>query len=132
MFDLKRPCKTCPFKKGNGENFALCQARIEEIIEAPAFQCHSTIDYGRSVDENGEFSSDCIQSKKGGPQQCVGLMTLLHREGVPNTIMQVGERLKAFDPEQLDPDGECYETIDEAMEAHVHGRRSKNRRRKEC
>src|SRR3546814_3147904 len=42
------------------------------------------------------------------PQQCAGLMTVLHREGKPNQIMQVAERFGALDPSALDPDDEVY------------------------
>ena len=113
LFKLKRPCSSCPFKKGNGENFELFTGRLIEILSAPSFQCHNTIDYSESdVEESYIVSKDC------GPQQCAGLMSLLNREEIPSSIMQVGVRLRALNLEELDPDKEAYETIREAVEAH--------------
>jgi HNH endonuclease len=52
MFDLKRPCKNCPFRKGVGETFAMPLSRLVQIKDAVAFPCHKTIDYGVSyIDE---------------------------------------------------------------------------------
>ncbi len=107
MFKLTRPCNNCPFRKGVGENFQLRAGRLEEIFQAVAFQCHKTVDYGA---EGGDRSGD-------HPQQCAGLMSLLHRAGQPNTIMQVGERLGHFDPEALHHD-EVYDSLDDCWRAH--------------
>lgn len=109
MFDLKRPCMNCPFRKGQGELFGL--RNLDDIFAAPAFQCHKTVDY--SIGDKGRPGDN--------PQQCAGLMAILHREGKPNQIMQVGERLDRFDPEQLDPDGEAYMSMTEARKAHERG-----------
>lgn len=114
MFDLKSPCANCPFRRGQGELFGLSRERIEEIIHAPAFQCHKTVDYD-------EF--DDAEKRQGDkPQQCAGLMALLHREGMPNQIMQVAERLGALDPDHLDPRDEAYSSFMEALDAHEAGR----------
>lgn len=113
MFDLKRPCKTCPFRKGQGERFQLQRSRLDEIATGPAFQCHGTIDYS-TFEEEGTWSS-----KKSGPQQCAGLMAVLHREGKPNQIMQVASRLIGFDPATLDPRQEAYDSLAQAISAHV-------------
>lgn len=107
MFTLKRPCADCPFRKDTGHLFGLREERIREIVEAAAFQCHKTL----GVDDEGEHTPGTH------PQQCAGLMALLHRENRPNQIMQVATRLGAFDPAQLDLDL-AYETIAAAIEAH--------------
>src|SRR5262245_3105406 len=98
MFDLKRPCVNCPFRKGQGPLFQLSAERLEEILNAPAFQCHKTFE--------------------GRPQQCAGLMSLLDRESQPNQIMQVAERWGEFDPELIDH-RDVYETISDALVAHT-------------
>lgn len=110
MFDLKRPCTTCPFRRGHGSLFRLAPVRLVEIFNAPAFQCHKTVDY--SGDEPGSGDK---------PQQCAGLMTVLHRSAMPNQIMQVAERMNGFNPADLDPQGEAYQSIPEAVAAHEHG-----------
>lgn len=109
MFDLKRPCKTCPFRAKAGGTFGLTAKRLEGIITGTAFQCHNTVDYEYFDDERKR------QGKK--PQQCAGLMSLLHREGKSNNIMQIAERLGAFDPEKLDH-SEVYPSIRACFKAH--------------
>ena len=117
MFDLKRPCKTCPFLKSNGASFALGKERLGEIFEGPAFQCHGTVDY--------ENFDDAKKRQGRKPQQCAGLMALLHREGRDNQIMQVAQRLIGFDAAKLDNAG-VFESIDECVEAHEIMCRKKN------
>lgn len=107
MFDLTRPCVNCPFRKGQGQLFAMHPKRLAEIFAAVAFQCHKTVDY-----------SDDTPASGNRPQQCAGLMTVLHRSGQPNQIMQVAERLGHLDPTKLDPKGECYASIAAAKRAH--------------
>jgi hypothetical protein len=110
MFKLRRPCVNCPFRIGVGRTFQLAPERLREILNAPAFQCHKTVDYADDDPRPGEK-----------PQQCAGLMAVLHRSGKPNQIMQVAERLDALDPTALDPDGEAYACIEDAVRAHVMG-----------
>lgn len=108
MFALKRPCANCPFRRGAGEAFGLGRERLEEIAEAPAFQCHKTL----------SWTDDGSSAPGQRPQQCAGLMAVLHREGRDNQIMQVAQRLRALDPSLLDPRGEAYDTWAEALAAH--------------
>lgn len=112
MFKLTRPCVTCPFRKGQGPLFMMDEERVREIVEQPSFQCHKTVDY--------ETWEDPIGRQGKHPQQCAGLMSLLHRAGKPNQIMQVGERLGEFDPSKLRHD-EVYKSLSGAIRAH--GRR---------
>lgn len=111
MFDLKRPCVTCPFRKGQGSRFQLSPDRLAEIRAAVAFQCHKTVDYDADEGDRAGRAGD-------RPQQCAGLMTILHREGDPNQIMQVAERLGALDPTRLDPSSEVYASWEVACAAH--------------
>ncbi len=109
MFDLIRPCNNCPFRNGAGRGFRLSLARLQEIFEAPAFQCHKTVDYDHIDDP---------QLKQGEkPQQCAGLMSLLYRAGRSNQIMQVGERFGAFKPDKLDH-SDAYPDIAAAIKDH--------------
>ena len=52
------------------------------------------------------------------PQQCAGLMLMLHHSGYPNQIMQVGERFGVFDPAGLDEASPVYEDLWKALAAH--------------
>lgn len=98
MFDLRRPCKTCPFKRGG-----LCglrPPRILEILEAPAFQCHNTVLYGAGPD------GDDIKNH-AKTQQCVGLIAFLHLQGRRNQITEVAARLSGYDPAAIDNSEVC-------------------------
>lgn len=109
MFDLKRPCSNCPFRKGQGELFQFPLLRLWEIKHATAFQCHKTVDYNHFDD------SDKRQGKH--PQQCAGLMAILQRENCANSIMQVAERFD-IDLSGLDPDNDAYACWDDVLSAH--------------
>lgn len=76
MFDRKRPCSSCPFTVENARRFNFNPERIEEILNAPAFQCHKTVDYDHYDDPEGRQGDT--------PQKCAGLMALLHDTGRPN------------------------------------------------
>lgn len=109
MFDLKRPCKTCPFRKGNGEHLRINGRTLREIVYSPSYQC------GRPDAGDAEFLVGVDR-----PQQCAGLMAVLHREGLPNQIMQVAERLGQLDAQALDPANEAYSSVKELLSAHCH------------
>lgn len=106
MFDLKSPCVTCPFRKGQGELFSLPRLRLREIKNATAFQCHKTVNYGEFEDRGDK------------PQQCAGLMAVLLRERQMNSIMQVAYRFGYLKPEKIDPRGEAYQTWGDVLKAH--------------
>lgn len=113
MFDLKRPCVNCPFRRGVGESFGLDPGRLAEIRRGQAFQCHKTVQYGYDEDTGEETHGPGER-----PQQCAGLMAVLRREGEENTIMQVAERLGAARFDDLDPRGEAYASWREVLDAH--------------
>lgn len=127
MFKLKRPCATCPFRIGQGSKFELSRARLTEIFSGQAFQCHMTIDYsgekGVAFDTNKEDGTEA--SSGDHPQQCAGLMAVLIRSKVPNQIMRVAHRLGYLKPEEIDPDGEAYQSIKAATAAHLKGEEPK-------
>jgi hypothetical protein len=100
VFDLKKPCSSCPFRTSNGAKFGMYRSRLQEISTATAFQCHKT-----SEDK---------------PMQCAGLMSVLHKDGIPNAIMQVSERMTDWRAEDLDH-SETYGSIKAAIEGHNHG-----------
>lgn len=107
MFDLNRPCMNCPFRRRQGHMFQLNAERLSEIVAAPAFQCHKTVDYSDENPTSGDR-----------PQQCAGLMSVMHKENRLNQIMQVAERLGALDCAKLDPREEAYSSLAEVYEAH--------------
>ena len=97
MFDLKKPCKDCPFICGGVMNESLAEGRIEEIqtslLRGQSFPCHKTVDY------EGEG--------KKKEQHCAGAMIWLYKHDSPNQMMRIAERLGMLSPDKL----EGYEKI---------------------
>lgn len=91
MFKLKMTCKDCPFLCGSTTNTTLADERIEEIKEAllqdHSFSCHKTVDY-----ENGSKEKE---------QHCAGAMIWLYKQGRPNQIMRIAERIGRLNREEL-------------------------------
>lgn len=54
--------------------------------------------------------------KNDAPQQCAGVMAILHRENRPNDAMQIAERLGLWNPATLDPAAPFYESTQAAIE----------------
>ncbi len=113
MFDLKRPCANCPFRRGQGSLYRLPAARLKEIFNATAFQCHKSVEHGE--DEYGNSTQEAGEK----PQQCAGLMALLHREKAYNSIMRVAIHTEHLDCSKLDPKREAYESFADAKSAHA-------------
>lgn len=92
MFELKIPCKDCPFVCGSSTNTTLAEGRIEGIIDDlhadKTFSCHKTINY----DDRDDTSNN---------QFCAGAMNYLIKEGIPNQPMQIAQRLGLMDTSKL-------------------------------
>lgn len=96
-FNLKRPCADCPFR--TDRRFYLRADRVREILGDPdargiqwfpadSFACHKTLNrFGRVHDAS---------------QHCAGAAIILIRDGIPNTAMQLAERLLGWDARRLD------------------------------
>lgn len=103
MFAYKKPCNDCPFKTTQGGRYQLPKARLQEIFNATAFECHKTTG---------------VTGKQHAPQQCAGLMALLHKESKPNTIMQIATRTGYLDPNAIDG-SEVYDSLQDCIEGHT-------------
>lgn len=119
MFDLKVPCSNCPFRKGHGHMFRLREDRLRDILSAPAFTCHKTVDYSAIAEVVDEAERERVY-KASGPRQCAGLMGTLHNSGRDNEIMRAARVLIGFDPGTLALD-QCYPSVEAAVLAHVDG-----------
>lgn len=106
MFNMKKPCVNCPFRKGAGRSFRLREGRLTEIVNATAFQCHKTVDYSGDEPDAG-----------ARPQQCAGLMSVLIKEECPNQIMQIASRMGALDFDQIDGT-DTYDSFREMFADH--------------
>lgn len=91
MFELKQPCKDCPFIDGGIMQRSLADGRLDEIKENllndKSFPCHKTVDY-----ENGD---------RGKEKHCAGAMIYLYKNDRPNQLMRIGERLGMLKESEL-------------------------------
>ena len=99
-----------PSARSRARRFKLRPGRLKEIREARSFQCHKTVEYD-------EFDDDILR-QGAKPQQCAGLMAVLHRMDEPNQIMRMAERIGTLDCRELDPNNEAYGTWQEVRKAH--------------
>ena len=109
-FDLKRPCKSCPFRT-DIEPF-LHPGRVEEITDQIlhrdcSFACHNTLEH----DEDGETK---IHS---GSQHCAGAMIFLELQDRPNQMMRIAERLGLYDARKLIMDSPVYDNATDMIDA---------------
>ena len=98
MFDLKRPCKTCPFT--DPHTLYLSPARKEEIAASlqsgAQFICHNTFEWDE--DDEGESYPAYDQHS----QFCAGALIMLEKEGEDHQLTQVARRLGLYEPGVLD------------------------------
>ena len=88
----KPPCDDCPFRVA--PRFHFDEDRACEIAQAlrrgESFSCHKTLDYSESA---GAVTPQT--------RHCAGAMLVLEKEGRPNQLMQVAQRLGCYDAEGL-------------------------------
>lgn len=109
-FDLKNPCKDCPFKEGS--SIVLHSERAKEIAEAitekqGTFTCHKT-----------------LVLKEEDRQHCAGAMIMLEHIERPNQMMRIAERLGYYDRFSLNMEAPVFRTTDAFIQYH----KSKSRR----
>jgi len=83
-FDLKRPCKHCPFANTPDRITFACQERAEEIEETAyrqGFVCHEHSEYVE--DETGE-NDGYVFAQNGSSQHCFGALAMYVKEGGGN------------------------------------------------
>lgn len=110
-FDLKTPCKDCPFR--SDISFALRPERAREItaslLRGESFPCHKTTKF----DDDGE---PVLNNKK--EQHCAGALIFLERQERPNQMMRIAERLGGYDMRKLDMDAPVFNSS-AAMVRHL-------------
>lgn len=117
-FDLKTPCKDCPFR--NDRPGYLRKARARDIANAldpshlgggTTFTCHKTTVHVEGDDEDEE------DHMIDGPnaQHCAGALIMLEKSGrlEHNQTLRIMARLGAFNPEELDLDAPVHASADE-------------------
>lgn len=110
-FNLKRPCRLCPFRY-NIKGF-LTKERVKDlesglIDQQATFTCHETNEYD---DETGEG----IESKES--KHCAGALILLEKLESPNQMMRISERLGFYDRRKLDMEAPVFDSFDDMIDA---------------
>lgn len=102
-FDLKKPCKDCPFIKGNSFEQSLSRQRVSLILE--------------DIKDNKTFPCHKHQSPE---QNCAGSALFVRKQGIPNSMLQIAERLGLGNPSKLSlrKETELYETEKQMIGAY--------------
>jgi hypothetical protein len=109
-FALKQPCADCPFRSDRPAFLRRDRAQgIADALEAgSSFSCHKTLLY----DDSG----------RGEPTAktafCAGALVTLEKQGAPNQLMQIGERLGLYRPDELNMDAPVYGSLAAWVDAH--------------
>lgn len=87
-FNLKKPCKDCPFVKGSSTNTTLAEGRLDgivhDILHDASFVCHKT-----------------LEKEWNEQEHCAGALIYLERQKRPNQIMRIAERIGLYNYKQL-------------------------------
>jgi len=118
MLDLKKPCKGCPFLRGDAGPVRLGRERCSEVmhyaIDNPGktFSCHATVDY--------DLSDDREESGPGPQeQQCAGAMIFSIKLGKMNQVTQILSRMGML--EHLDQTADVFESEEEMLASSFGG-----------
>jgi len=120
-FDLKTPCKDCPFLATR--KFPLMRERVEQIVVDitvcdQSFSCHKTVKH----DHDGEHVRSDTE------QHCAGALIMLEHMDEPNQMMRIAERVGLYDRRKLNMDAPVFTSTDEMLAAphwlDTNGRRS--------
>lgn len=117
-FDLKTPCKNCPFRTDATAIRFACRERAEEIEETAyrnGFPCHLSADYVE--DDEGESDGYVFG---GQTQHCAGALIMFARYGdgpIPFTRLDDDEQDRVR--ERLDWNAPVHETEDDFLESYT-------------
>lgn len=114
-FDLKTPCKNCPFRTDETAIRFACLERAEEIENSAyrhGFPCHLSAEIDEDDDEAGyEFGDNT--------QHCAGALMMFARHGdgtVP--FMHMSEKRKDAILDRLDWTAPVFETENDFLESY--------------
>lgn len=109
-FDLKTPCKHCPFRT-DVKPFLRFERAVDIAISITdhdrSFPCHKTTRH----DDDGEY----VPTQK--EQHCAGASIMLEKMRMPNQMMRIASR-GAYDRNALDMDAPVYENVDAMLRAY--------------
>ena len=116
-FDLRTPCKNCPFRTDETAIRFACRERAEEIEESAyrnGFPCHLSAEYTGDDDEDGgyEFGENT--------QHCAGAMIMYLLDGSDGNIPmeRLSDRQRDRIQGRLDLDAPVYEGPDAFLDSY--------------
>lgn len=87
-YNMKTPCKECPFLIGSGFTYKSLVAHA-----SGEFACHKACD----LNEDDEFVA-----RSDKTPHCAGALIFLEKQDAPHQMMRICERLGAYDRTKLD------------------------------
>ncbi len=111
-FNLKKPCKTCPFRKDCPKKW-LGKERASEVanyaFEDKTFSCHKTTGVETGTEKPIQEHS-----------QCAGAMLLLEKEqGIDSNMMfRLATHIFGFNPDSLQGYELVFDTREEMIKHH--------------
>lgn len=107
MYDLKRPCGDCPFKREGG--IRLDGERIESLTaqlldwSGPTFACHKSTGVG------GEFPDK-------EERHCAGALIFSEKHGIATQMTRIAGRLGMYSSTELEDRDAVFDTAEEMLE----------------
>lgn len=132
-FELKKPCKNCPFLKDSVSPFNkgwLSSHRAQGIVDSlvkdgGTFPCHKTVNYDyeddiAELEELGEeeAAKNIYKKKIEGSQYCAGALILMLKIDNPSQMTQIAQRLGLFKEEELLDKDKVVDSIEEFVNMH--------------
>ena len=116
-FDLRTPCKNCPFRTDETAIRFACRERAEEIEESAyrnGFPCHLSAKYTGDDDEDGGFEFG------ENTQHCAGAMIMYLLDGSDGNIPmeRLSDRQRDRIQGRLDLDAPVYEGPDAFLDSY--------------
>lgn len=118
-FNLKQPCKDCPFRNDKPHQKGwLGEKRAEEIykslIHDGLFPCHKTHDYTQDDEDSDEFQH------QDGHQFCAGALIMLENENSTNCsrALRMAVMFGMYDRDKLDKTSPVFKNGQEFINFH--------------
>lgn len=126
MFDLKKPCDNCPFRKEGGIRLEPRRAReiAQGQIDNPGFTfpCHKTVNYD---DRDEDDDTHYVWQKQN--QYCAGALNFALNVGRSNQMIRIaaitGWKWKEMKEQEL-----CFDSVASMVAAQTPPRRKKEKR----
>jgi len=123
MFDLKKPCDNCPFRRVGGVRLTTERAhKIASLMlstDGGAFWCHKTT---VPVEDAGDNESNMTGTPDS--QHCAGALIFAEKHQNATQAMRIAERLRLYNAQALMADtkivSEVFDTLEEMAEATLN------------